>query len=212
MASGALCKQRNSTRACGGRAGLNSPLSAPRQVWRIPWLECDASHTHEPWSPLLKDGKPHFPTSEEAAYPLELCKAHSCLRKASRHRRCTCTRMRSGLGKFRPLKRSPCGQLAATSASDSQAASSKDLPASTPSQAASSVEWPKLAPTATSSTARAGKLPICGHVCQDGGMQASRGSPAATSQSNKTLGETGPRPRHTAKGRGMRYVRKPFGA
>ena len=39
--------------------------------------ECDKSHTHEPWSPMLKDGKPHFPTSEEAAYPLELCKAHA---------------------------------------------------------------------------------------------------------------------------------------
>ncbi|CAE7891087.1 unnamed protein product, partial [Symbiodinium necroappetens] len=50
-----------------GEWGLADPLAK----------ECDNSHTHEPWSPLLKDGKPHFPTSEEAAYPLELCKAHA---------------------------------------------------------------------------------------------------------------------------------------
>ena len=74
---GHLASKRDSTRACGGLADVNSPLSAPRQVWRTLAKECDNSHTHEPWAPLLKDGKPHFPTSDEAAYPLELCKAHA---------------------------------------------------------------------------------------------------------------------------------------
>lgn len=47
--------------------GLANPLAK----------KCDGSHEHEPWTPCLKDGQPHFPTSEEAAYPLQLCQAHA---------------------------------------------------------------------------------------------------------------------------------------
>ena len=34
---------------------------------------CDKSHSHESWQPQMVNGQPVFPTSQEAAYPTELC-------------------------------------------------------------------------------------------------------------------------------------------
>ena len=38
---------------------------------------CDNQHTHESWTPSGKDKQVHFPTRDEAAYPMKLCNAHA---------------------------------------------------------------------------------------------------------------------------------------
>ena len=44
--------------------------------------ECDGSHKHESWRPRLRDQKVHFPTTNQAEYPKELCEEMSrCLAK-----------------------------------------------------------------------------------------------------------------------------------
>ena len=45
-------------------------------------LSCDNSHKHAPWKPIMVDGRTHFPTSEEAAYPHVLCQRMAHIFKA----------------------------------------------------------------------------------------------------------------------------------
>ncbi len=45
-------------------------------------LDCDNSHVHASWKPVTVDGRTHFPTSEEAAYPHVLCQRMAHIFKA----------------------------------------------------------------------------------------------------------------------------------
>ena len=43
--------------------------------WFLPLaVLCDKQHAHAPWNPEAKDGKIVYPTHEEAAYPILLCR------------------------------------------------------------------------------------------------------------------------------------------
>ena len=43
--------------------------------WFLPLaILCDKQHAHAPWNPEIKDGKIVYPTHEEAAYPILLCR------------------------------------------------------------------------------------------------------------------------------------------
>ena len=42
--------------------------------WFLPLTAtCDDDHYHKPWNPRKNNGQSHYPTSEEAAYPILLC-------------------------------------------------------------------------------------------------------------------------------------------
>ena len=42
-------------------------------------LRCDRQHSHAPWTPTVVDGKVHYPTHSEAAYPEILCNRMSSI-------------------------------------------------------------------------------------------------------------------------------------
>ena len=42
-------------------------------------IRCTKDHAHEPWQPVFRDGRWHYPTAEEAAYPWLLCQRVAAL-------------------------------------------------------------------------------------------------------------------------------------
>ena len=42
-------------------------------------IRCTKDHAHEPWQPVFRDGRWHYPTAEEAAYPWLLCQRIAAL-------------------------------------------------------------------------------------------------------------------------------------
>ncbi len=51
----------------------HNPRACGESLFEALSVSCDGSHEHAPWVPRTVQGKTHFPTSEEAAYPLVLC-------------------------------------------------------------------------------------------------------------------------------------------
>ena len=42
-------------------------------------IRCTKDHPHEPWQPIFRDGRWHYPTAQEAAYPWLLCQRIAAL-------------------------------------------------------------------------------------------------------------------------------------
>ena len=51
----------------------HNPRSKDVNLFESLSVFCDGSHQHAPWVPKNHQGKMHYPTSEEAAYPVVLC-------------------------------------------------------------------------------------------------------------------------------------------
>ena len=51
----------------------HNPRSKDVNLFESLSVFCDGSHQHAPWVPKTHQGKMHYPTSEEAAYPVVLC-------------------------------------------------------------------------------------------------------------------------------------------
>ena len=51
----------------------HDPSAVNVNIFEALQAQCDRSHQHAAWKPVLRHGRTHFPTSEEAAYPPVLC-------------------------------------------------------------------------------------------------------------------------------------------
>ena len=59
--------------AHGGRRDKLTSVWQSHHAFDSLELYCDRKHSHDPWRPYVRKGQMHFPTSEEAAYPVLLC-------------------------------------------------------------------------------------------------------------------------------------------
>ena len=51
----------------------HDPSAVDVNIFEALQAKCDRSHQHAAWKPVFRNGRTHFPTSEEAAYPQVLC-------------------------------------------------------------------------------------------------------------------------------------------
>ena len=63
----------------------HDPSAVDVNIFEALQAKCDQSHQHAAWKPVFRNGRTHFPTSDEAAYPQVLCQrvAHILKRLAT---------------------------------------------------------------------------------------------------------------------------------
>ena len=63
----------------GGKRDKNTRWWSNRPWFAALEASCSKDHAHSSWAPRLVNGRPSFPTADEAAYPILLCKRVACL-------------------------------------------------------------------------------------------------------------------------------------